>query len=158
MTKPAGEKVPMRMQSKFEEITSLTDAFCDQYLNAEYADMSRQLTAALCRLQPSPLVKGQAKSWACGIVHALGKVNHLYSHYQPPYMKVSSLYELFGVSNHTGGAKSKQIRQLMNMHEWDLNWCLPSRIKNHPLVHLASVERELEIQRKGYLKRSDRLY
>ena len=27
MTKPAGEKVPKQMQSKFEEITALTDAF-----------------------------------------------------------------------------------------------------------------------------------
>ncbi len=158
MTKPAGEKVPKQMQSKFEAITALTDAFCDKHLNAEYADMSRQLTAALCRLQPSPLVKGKAKSWACGIVHALGKVNHLYSHYQPPYMKVSSLCQLFGVAQKTATAKSKQIRQLMNMHELNPNWCLPSQREKHPLVHLTSFERKLEIQRKGYLKRSDRLY
>ena len=44
----------MRMQSKFEEITALTDVFCDKHLNAEYADMSRQLTAALCCLHPPP--------------------------------------------------------------------------------------------------------
>ena len=158
MTKPAGEKVPKQMQFKFEEITALTDAFCNQHLNAEYAALSRQLTAALCRLQPSPLVKGQAKSWAGGIVHALGKVNHLYSYYQPPYMKVSELFQLFGVAQGTATLKSKQIRQLMNIHQWDLNWCLPSQREKHPLIQLASFERELEIQRKGYLKRSDRLY
>lgn len=54
MTKPAGEKVPKQMQLKFNEITALTDDFCDQHLNTEYADMSRQLTAALCRIDPSP--------------------------------------------------------------------------------------------------------
>ncbi len=158
MTKPAGETVPKQMQFKFDEITALTDAFSEQHLNTEYADMSRQLTAALCRINPSPLLKGKAKSWACGIVHALGKVNNLFSHYHPPYMKPSELYQLFGVSNNTGAAKSKEIRQLMNMHEWNLNWCLPSRRKNHPLIKLASVEKELETQRKGYLKRSTRLY
>ncbi len=158
MTKPAGEKVPKQMQSKFEEITALTDAFCDQYLNTEYAELSRQLTAVLCRLQPSPLVKGQPKSWACGIVHALGKVNNLYSHYQPPYMKVSELCQLFGVAQKTATAKSKQIRQFMNMHEMNVNWCLPSQREKHPLIQLASFERKLEIQRKGYLKRTDRLY
>lgn len=158
MTKPAVEKVPMRMQSKFKEITALTDAFCDKHLNAEYADMSRQLTAALCRLQPSPLVKGQAKFWACGIVHALGKVNHLYSHYQSPYMKVSELCQLFGVAQKTATARAKEIRQLMNMNDMNVNWCLPSERENHPLIQLASFERALEIQRKGYLKRTDRLY
>ncbi len=73
-------------------------------------------------------------------------------------MKPSELYQLFGVSNNTGAAKSKEIRQLMNMHQWNLNWCLPSRIENHPLTLLASVERKRSIQRKGYLKRSTRLY
>ena len=62
MAKPAGDKVPKQMQDKFEEITNLTDAFCSQYLNAEYTEMSRQLAAALCRKRPSPLATGQAKS------------------------------------------------------------------------------------------------
>ncbi len=113
MTKPAGEKVPKQMQSKFEEITSLTDAFCSTYLNTEYAQLSRQLTAALCRKRPSPLVKGQAKSWACGIVHALGMVNFLYDPAQSPHMKASELYEHFGVGRSTGQAKSKQIRAML---------------------------------------------
>jgi len=91
MTKPAGDQVPKQMQSKFEEITALTDAFCDKYLNTEYADLSRQLTAALCRKRPSPLVKGQAKSWACGIIHALGMVNFLDDSSQTPQLIVLNL-------------------------------------------------------------------
>ena len=158
MTKPAGEKVPKQMQSKFDEITALTDAFCDQHLNPEYTALCRQLTAALCCLQPSPLVKGQAKSWAGGIIHALGKVNHLYSPYQPPYMKVSEFFQLFGVARGTATAKSKQIRQLMNINELNYNWCLPSQRQNHPLIQIASFKKKFEIQREGYLKRSDRLY
>ena len=67
MAKLGSEKVPPQMQSKFDEITKLTDAFCSQYLNGEYAQMSRQLTAALCRKRPSPLTTGKANSWACGM-------------------------------------------------------------------------------------------
>ncbi|MDZ8257440.1 DUF6398 domain-containing protein [Nostoc sp. ChiQUE01b] len=37
-----------------------------------------------CRKRPSPLATGQAKSWACGIVHALGMVNFLYDSSQTP--------------------------------------------------------------------------
>ncbi|MHC5598000.1 MAG: DUF6398 domain-containing protein [Nostoc sp.] len=54
MAKPVGEKVPKQMEGKFEEITRLTDAFCSQHLNAEYAEMSRQLAAALCRKRSVP--------------------------------------------------------------------------------------------------------
>ena len=139
MTKPAGEKVPKQMQSKFEAITALTDAFCDKHLNAEYADMSRQLTAALCRKRPSPLVKGQAKSWACGIIHALGMVNFLYDPSQTPHMKATELYKHFGVGQSTGQGKSKQIRDMMKMHQMDPNWCLPSKMEDNPLIWMVSV-------------------
>ncbi len=140
ITKPAVETVPKQMQSKFDEITSLTDAFCDKHLNTEYAELSRKLTAALSRKRSSPLVKGQAKSWACGIVHALGMVNFLYDPSQTPHMKASEVYEHFGVGRSTGQAKSKQIRDLMDMYQMDPNWCLPSKIEDNLLVWMVSVD------------------
>lgn len=76
------ETVPERMQSKFEEITQLTDNFCSKYLNDEYAQMCRYLTAAFCRKRPSPLGKGKANPWACGIVHAPGMVNFLFDSFE----------------------------------------------------------------------------
>lgn len=128
MAKPVGEKVPKQMQGKFEEITRLTDAFCSQHLNAEYAEMSRQLAAALCRKRPSPIATGLAKSWACGIVHALGMVNFLYDSSQTPHIKASELYQVFGVAESTGQGKSKAIRDVMKMSYYDTTWCLPSRL------------------------------
>ena len=60
-------KVPETMQGLFDEITSISDVFCKEYLNDEYAGMARKMAAALARKRPSPLVNGQAKSWAAGI-------------------------------------------------------------------------------------------
>ncbi|OYD95169.1 hypothetical protein CDG77_10625 [Nostoc sp. 'Peltigera membranacea cyanobiont' 213] len=137
--KPVGEKVPKQMEGKFEEITRLTDAFCSEHLNAEYAEMSRQLAAALCRKRPSPLVAGLAKSWACGIVHALGMVNFLFDSSQTPYIKASELYQVFGVAESTGQGKSKTIRDAMKMSYYDTTWCLPSRLDRHPTAWLISV-------------------
>jgi Domain of unknown function (DUF6398) len=139
MAKPAGEKVPQQMQGKFDEITKLTDAFCSQYLDTEYLELSRQLTAALCRKRPSPLATGQAKSWASGIVHALGMVNFLYDSAQTPHIKSTELYKAFGVGESTGQGKSKVIRDLMKMSYYDSNWCLPSRIDRHPTAWFISV-------------------
>jgi hypothetical protein len=139
MAKPAGEKVPQQMQGKFEEITRLTDAFCSQHLNAEYAEMSRQLAAALCRKRPSPLATGQAKSWACGIIHALGMVNFLFDSSQTPHIKASKIYQVFGVAESTGQGKSKAVRDAMKMSYFDANWCLPSRLDMHPTAWLISI-------------------
>ena len=136
----AGEKVPKQMQPKFSEITRLTDAFCKKYLNAEYAQMSRRLAAALCRKRPSPLARGKAKSWACGIVHALGMVNFLYDPSQTPHMKASELYQHFGVAESTGQGKSKQIRDLMDMYQMDPNWCLPSLMDKNPIPWMITVD------------------
>jgi Domain of unknown function (DUF6398) len=39
--------------------------------------LSRAMAAALCRKRQNPLRLGQPKSWACGIVYVLGRVNFL---------------------------------------------------------------------------------
>ncbi|HLZ80394.1 MAG TPA: DUF6398 domain-containing protein, partial [Ktedonobacteraceae bacterium] len=64
--------VPKEMQARFDEITQVTDAFSQAYLNDEYALLCRELTATLCRKRPSPLIGGKVATWACGIIHALG--------------------------------------------------------------------------------------
>ncbi|MEM8831719.1 MAG: plasmid pRiA4b ORF-3 family protein [Cyanobacteria bacterium P01_G01_bin.19] len=139
MAKSTENKVPKQMESKFAEITAITDAFCSTHLNSEYAEMSRKLTAALCRKRPSPLTRGRAKTWAAGIVHALGMVNFLYDSSQTPHLKATELYKLFGVGQSTGQGKSKQIRDMMNMSQLSPDWCLPSRIDDNPMIWLLSV-------------------
>jgi hypothetical protein len=81
------QHVPKEMQARFEEITHLTDAFCRLYLNEEYAQLCRELTATLCRKRLSPLVQGKAPTWACGIIHALGMVNFLFDSSQTPILR-----------------------------------------------------------------------
>lgn len=66
--------VPRKMRERYEAITGITDEFCQEHLNEEYADLSRKMAAALSRKRPSPLESGRARSWAAGIVYALGRV------------------------------------------------------------------------------------
>ena len=56
------QHVPKDMQARFDEITQLTDAFCQTYLNDEYAQLCRELTATLCRKRLSPLARGKAST------------------------------------------------------------------------------------------------
>ena len=132
-------KVPEQMQSTFEVITSLTDAFCKEHLNEEYAQLAHQATATLCRKRPSPLVSGRANTWACGILYALGFVNFLFDKSQEPYLSASELCEGLGVSKSTGAAKSRIIRDALNLMQLDPNWCLPSLLDHNPLAWMISV-------------------
>ncbi len=127
-------KVPKKMQPKFSEITALTDAFCHEHLNAEYADMVRRMTAALARKRPSPLERGRAKTWACGVVYAVGRVNFLFDKSQPPHIRADELCAIFGVAKSTGGNKSKQIHDLLKINLLDPSWTLPSRMDSNPMA------------------------
>jgi hypothetical protein len=67
-------------------------------------------------------------------------VNFLYDPAQTPHIKASELYQAFCVGPSTGQAKSKQIRDLMDMHQMNPNWCLPSMIERNPMVWMISVD------------------
>lgn len=133
-------KVPPKMQAKFDEIIALTDPFCQAHLNGEYAEMARQMTATLARKRPSPLESGRANTWACGVLHALGRVNFLFDKSQTPHIRADELCALFGVSKSTGGNKSKQIHDLLKINLMDPTWTLPSRMDDNLMAWMIMVD------------------
>ena len=131
--------VPEVMQSRYEEITALTNALCHEKLNDEYALVCREMTATLARKRPSPLVNGHAKSWACAIVYTVGSVNFLFDKSQVPHLRADELCAWFGLSKSTGGNKSSQIKQMLKISLLDTQWTLPSRIDSNPMAWLVTV-------------------
>jgi len=98
MASTGKERVPKTMQSKFEAIAKLTDAFCKEHLSDEYANLCRKLAAKLCRKRPSPLARGKLQIWACAMVYTLGRVNFLFDPSQTPHMRADQICQIFGVS------------------------------------------------------------
>lgn len=135
----ASQRVPKELHARFDEIAVLTDAFSQTYLNAEYAQLSRELLATLARKRPSPLVQGKAPTWASGILHALGMVNFLFDASQSPHVQSRQIAEYFGLGMSTIQTKSKQIRDMLGIHQMSPDWTLPSRIDSNPLVWTLSV-------------------
>lgn len=154
------EKVPKKMQEKFDAIVTLTDRVCEEHLDEEYAQLARQATAALCRKRPSPLLSGRVSSWACGIVYALGFVNFLFDKSQDPHMSAAELCAAFGVAKGTGAAKSKEVRDALDMVQMDPNWYRPSRMDDNFMAWMIMVDglivdarmMPLEIQELAYRK------
>jgi hypothetical protein len=133
------DSVPQEMQEKYEQIIALTDTFSQKYLNEEYAQLIRFATVALSRQRPSPLASGKANTWACAITHAIGMVNFLYDASQTPHINAGEIYKIFGISSSTGQAKSKIVRDSLQMYQMDPNWSLPSKIDDNPMTWLVSV-------------------
>jgi hypothetical protein len=140
--KSTGHKiaVPRPMLLSYEKIVSLTDAVCDKYLDPEYKTLSRDMAAALCRKRPSPVGSGQPKSWACGVVYVLGRVNFLDDPSFLPHMKTTELAAAFGVSEATLHAKARLIEKALDVSVLDPRWTVPSRIDRNPLIWMAEVD------------------
>ena len=138
-TSSKSERVPKPMQATFNAIVELTDTFCRAHLDEEYAQLARQATAALCRKRPSPLATGNPKTWACGIVYALGTVNFLFDKSQTPSMSAAELCAGFGVSKSTGAAKAKVVRDALDMSQMDPQWYRPSQMDENPMAWMIMV-------------------
>ena len=136
---PELRSIPHAVRPRVEEIVSITDAVCREHLNEEYAELAREAAATLARKRPSPLLKGQARSWACGIVYALGRVNFLFDRSNEPYMSAPELCALFKVSPATGSAKARTVLDALDAHQMDPRWSTTSMLDLNPLVWFVTI-------------------
>ena len=139
MSKQLEETIPKRMRPACEAILAITDTFCHEHLNAEYAHLCQRLVATLARKRPSPLAYGEARTWACGVVYAIGRVYFLSDKSQTPHMSTARLCELFGVGKSTASAKGNLMMNTLGVIPLDPRWCLPSRLADNPLAWMLKV-------------------
>jgi hypothetical protein len=130
---------PKSMQATVSAVSALTDAVCAEHLDAEYAELARRLAATLSRKRPSPLAQGQAKSWAAGILYALGQVNFLSDKAQTPHMRMADLCKVCGVHQNTAATKAQEIRRLLKISVLDPSWTRPSKLDSNPMAWTITV-------------------
>jgi hypothetical protein len=136
--KEVSMNIPEEFEQAFTAIVELTNAFCEAYLNEDYQELCEDMAIALC-LADLPVKKGRPASWASAIVHAVGWVNFLHDPNQNPYMTPVQLAEGFSVSKGTMMAKSKIIRDELDLLQLDPDWCTPAMLKDNPLVWMLEV-------------------
>jgi hypothetical protein len=127
------------VQKALKAIVGMTDGFCRERLNEEYAVLCRKLAEKLSRKRPSPLTSGAPSVWAAGIVRTVGLVNFLQDPSQNLHMKLTDVDDAFGMSKSASQAKSMTIRRMFNIHEFDREWTLPSRMDGNPLAWMVEV-------------------
>ncbi len=127
------------MRDTYGEIVATTDRVCSEHLNDQYAELSRKMTAELCRKRPSPLASGRTKSWAGGVVYALARINFLFDKSQSPHMSSTELCKALGVSQGTASSKASTIMDSLGLMLMDPRYCLPDLLDDNPMVWLLSV-------------------
>jgi hypothetical protein len=127
------------VKAVLDTLIEMTDSFCKEFLNEEYAELCRKLATALARKRPSPLLQGKLETWACGIVRTIGRVNFLDDRSQTPHLKLPFIDKAFGVADSTGQGKSMLIRKMLRIRQFDLKWTLPSRTDDNPMGWMLEV-------------------
>jgi hypothetical protein len=134
-----GSTIPAAVRPAFDRIVAVTDAFCLEHLDDEYAALCREMAEILARKRPSPLTRGKPESWASGIVRVVGWVNFIDDPSQPDHMRLSDIDRLIGVSEATGSAKSMAIRNLLKIGRFEPEWTVNSQMMKNPLAWMIQV-------------------
>ncbi len=138
MDKASQMRIPKRNRQLFEQIIELIGAFCDAHLNEDYKELCEEMAGAICRSRW--LLSGsKPASWASGIVHALGWVNCLYDPTMSPHVTSREIAEEFGVSQGTMLAKSKIVRDGLEMVPLDPDWCISVEPEDNPMVWMVDI-------------------
>ncbi len=136
--KTARNEIDEQDRAALGQIVELMDAFCKKYLNDDYRELCEDMAVAAYE-EGLPLHSGKPVGWASGTVHALGWVNFLHDPSQSPHMTSTQVAQGFGVSQGTMLAKSKIIRDELELMPMDPEWCLPGLLADNPLVWMLSV-------------------
>ncbi|UWZ37072.1 hypothetical protein Drose_01740 [Dactylosporangium roseum] len=124
----------------YDEIITATDAFCLRHLDEEYAALCAKLSAKLARKRPSPLVRGDRRIWAAGIIYAIGRVNFLADPNQEPHMRTDTMADLLGVKQTTMANKGRLIMDTLNIGLMDPEFSRREIIDNNPMTWLLEVD------------------
>lgn len=66
-------------------------------------------------------------------------MNHLDDRSQKPHLKLPFIDKAFGVAESTGQGKSKTIRTMFKIWNFDHRWTLPSKMDENPIIWTVEV-------------------
>lgn len=135
----AGLRVPADLRPIAGEIIAITDRVCLEHLDAEYAELSRKLVAWLARKRPSPLMRGDTRIWAAGVIYAVGRINFLFDPSEPAHMSADQLATRLGVVKSSMANKAARIHKILELGVYEPELTSRSMLERHPLTWLVQV-------------------
>lgn len=155
---PTPVRIPKSMAEKYNEISDIIIQFSKEKLDEEYQELCLKVLAKLCRKRPSPLLKGKSRTWACGIVYAIGSNNFIFDKSQDINMTATEIAQWFGLSKSTAGNKASEIINILQIFPMNEEYSLKSLMDENPAMWFIDINGYLmdvriapyEIQREAY--------
>ncbi len=131
--------IPATARPAYDAIVGLTDAFCLAHLNESTrsragiwpghwpASDRHRCPAASPRSGPAGSSARSAGSTSSTSAAA------------QPHLKLTAIDKAFGVAESTGQGKSKAIRTMMKIRQFDPRWTLPSRMDENPRAWMIDI-------------------
>lgn len=140
MTKAVPLRVPSALRHDVEQIFGLTDGFCAEHLDGEYAFLIRKLVAKLARKRPSPLARGDLRTWAAAAIYTVGSIDSLFDRSQTPHLTGDEVSTLTGVPKSTLTAKARLIRDALGTGPHDPEFCRHDLLARHPTAWFVELD------------------
>lgn len=130
------EKIKLRQQKLIE----LTSDFCNQKINAEYAELCEKLILKMGRKRDVPFKTGKLEIWAAAAVHVIGTINFLFDKSTNPYISVAGINEFFETKMTTVTSKSRVIRDMLNIGYFDRDFSTQDSLGSNPFNNFVMVD------------------
>lgn len=128
------------IEQQKQKILELVKEFCAEKIDQEYFALAERLIQKLGRKRNVVFITGQPKIWAAAIIHALGTINFLFDKSFEPYISIDDMNNYFGTSKSTTGKKSKQIRDLLKLEQWDNEFSTHKMQDSNPFDNFVMVD------------------
>ena len=101
---------------KEKQLTELTNAFCDKYLDEEYKKLCVKVIKRMASEDNVPFNRGSLENWAASILYALGQVNYLFNKtHEGAYVSRKTLLRFYHAKSSTITNKSSEIKKKYNL-------------------------------------------
>lgn len=137
---PSRPRVPEALRVEVAAIAAMIDKVCAEHLDDEYGALCYLLLAKLARKRPSPLVRGERRVWAAGVLHAVGNINFLFDPTQRPHLRADELAALTGVAKSTMANKATLIRRTLRLDPHEPELCRRELLAHHPYAWMVELD------------------
>ncbi len=137
-----------KLQQRIDELILMTDKFCNEHIDAEYAALCKLMIEKLGRKRNvKPLATGRLNIWAAAVVYTVATNNFLFDKSFKPYIPSSEIHDYFDTKPSTVSAKSAQIRQLLKLSpRFDPEFSTQHSLENNPFLMFSGLDALLHIK------------
>ncbi|MBP6978133.1 MAG: DUF6398 domain-containing protein [Bacteroidales bacterium] len=128
------------IKQKEQEIVDMAKKLCLEKINEEYATLAEKMILKLGRKRNVPFISGISEIWATAVIHAIGQINFLSDKSFLPYLSLDDLCDYYGCNKNTVGAKAGQIRKMLKLGPFDMEFSTKYSQESNPLNQLRLSE------------------